>query len=723
MNRSVAVLILALIAAAGAIVLVATRRDPVPVPAREVVSAAPAPAAAPRAEAPLPRPTPVPTATAAPTPAPAAEPPLLLRGRVVSSVTGEPIAGAWVIQQEPLSAEVLAIADARTDAAGEYALPLSLLRFSEIELPVLVRVEAQGHASVVRSLGEEPDIDEPADFVLGPGGSVRGRVMDTAGKPIGGARVGVANGSVLADQDPGIARQLAYSSTARSEADGSFELRGIPEGTEVLLPAAAPGYRPAVEGPVPAGAEGVVFHLRPATAVVRGTLYRSKDEPEPMPGVSLSMNGIDMTGGESPRFLAELLAGLQEAVTDEAGRFEFRGMAEGTVPLALVKTNRGTKPILSPDAPLGDGEVRKMDLFLDHGSEGLAKLTVVDLETSAPIRDVVISRYADTTRRTGILARTDGRGQATVPGGGYLWLLPPEGWVPNSCNTHRLDEDPDNPGQLRATIGLERGGMLRGLVVDPEGRPAPRVRVRSKRLADTRTDREGAFAIAVRLGEAVTLDFDSPLGYAVEEFSAEAIASGEEQVVVLLPHGSVSGIARTVDGAPVPYARMSLVQPGAADLDTAADASGRYAFERVRAGAISVSGEADGPRGKLRSLRPREPNLALAEGERRTGVETVLHETRDVDIRFVDEAGEPVTPLPIMLEWIGPDGEPAECLGFRTRGDKGIVRFRGVPAAARGLRLRPTRSIERLLDAGEFPTVPESMPTVRIGIRPERPAR
>lgn len=725
MNRNIAPLLLALAIGAGALLLLLARKPTAPAPPIAQVatsSAAPAPTAS--AAPPVAAPSPSPKAE--PTEAPPAPRGVTLRGRVVSAITGEPIEGAWVIQQDPFDPEVSALAETRTDAQGEYALAMAAHQHPDSLIPIVLRAEADGHASEARALGGDPDSRDPQDFVLVRGATVRGRVMDTAGKPIAGARVGIANGHAAAETDHALAHLYLYPEVTRTEADGAFELGGVPEGSELLLPASAPGYRTAVEGPIQAGATGVLFHMRPATASLHGTLYRGEGRDLPAPGVRILLSVQDL--GDEPvgdlQTNAQALAGIQSAVTDGAGRFEFRGLPEDTAPFATVPGGAGiawfrTEAARAPFAP---GESRKADLHLIEFPRRTVDLTVVDIETSAPIGNVIMSPYRDIARSNSTMPRTDPRGKATAEQRGNPWLLPPPGWLPRMLNPWRdLEADPGQSFFRRGTVALRRGATLRGTVTDPEGRPAPGVAVRAEGLGETRTATDGAFAIGVPAGESVQVYFESAAGHAAVVFAPDA--AREEQLVVLRPYASIAGTIRGTDGAPVSNAELRVVDGGDSPATAISDRDGRFRFPQLREGKVTLAGH--GYRGSLKLDSPEVigGDIVLAEGQRLSGVEVILHETRTLEVRFVDDADGSAVEVRALLFWTDALGETAGGVGYRSGGRNAVHRFRGVPGVATKIRIQVDTSDATFLSPTEFATFPESPVTVRVRPGPsEEPA-
>ena len=92
--------------------------------------------------------------------------------------------------------------------------------------------------------GQERDLGE---ILLTHGMRIEGRVVDTGGRGIGGARVGAfGKGWQHAGQDPGAERELLFR-TVQADPDGRFVLEGFDPRKPADLAIWAPGYAPTAE--------------------------------------------------------------------------------------------------------------------------------------------------------------------------------------------------------------------------------------------------------------------------------------------------------------------------------------------------------------------------------------------------------------------------------------------------------------------------------------------
>ncbi|HEX2282470.1 MAG TPA: putative glycoside hydrolase [Thermomicrobiales bacterium] len=134
--------------------------------------------------------------------------PTVLRGRLADAETSAGIAGAEVVVLAPDGTEQ----KTATDSDGRFA-------FDTVPEDATVRFSSPDHGIAEELIGQRTEIN----LTLRPS-VVSGRITDTAGAPIDGARIAASNGSAESVSGP----------------DGTFRLMGGSDVTEVVI--SAPGH-------------------------------------------------------------------------------------------------------------------------------------------------------------------------------------------------------------------------------------------------------------------------------------------------------------------------------------------------------------------------------------------------------------------------------------------------------------------------------------------------
>jgi protocatechuate 3,4-dioxygenase beta subunit len=276
----------------------------------------------------------------------------------LAEVDGRPVPRALV---EPLS--VAAGADGRfaieNVPVGAHALAAS----------------GPGHAGrrvdvTVRATDRQVDV---GDVRLDAGLAIRGRVRSKAGQPIADAVVQAYGG----EQD----------TEARSGADGTFLLAGLPPGEHQLHVEAA-GYA-AEEPKAVAGGPPIAIVLRPAGAITG----RAVDERgQPVEGVRASAD----TGGD-PSFTGE----AKEPGTED-GRFGLANLAPGTYVLVVSAPERMAARV--PVVQVAEGRT------VDVGD--------VTLAAGAIVRGTVVDTSGAAVAGASLSAARNLLGSAALPSGG-----------------------------------------------------------------------------------------------------------------------------------------------------------------------------------------------------------------------------------------------------------------------------------------------------------------
>jgi RNA polymerase sigma factor (sigma-70 family) len=424
-------------------------------------------------------------------------PRLDVAGRVLDT-TGQPVPGAtvhlreWTVWPGVGPAIDLPVTDilatARTDTRGAFAFrgvlgrPFSLA-WQALSHPWEVVVLAPGRGLAWQHLTPQVQKAGLLTFRLGRAAPVRGRVMDTAGRPIAGATVRVASLVPLADQTraahEGLLR-LQHSRVvlqARSDAEGRFAVDGLPAGMRVRLvissathlgqrvqAATADDPQPNQLGESSYG--GKTFRwLEP---VLSGDWSVTLEPGRRVRGrVVAADTGLPVAG-------AHLQAGVATTTTDLQGRFTLGLLPLGPSLVCARGPDDGDFLLVGRQLPPSPaGEEQELTLALPRGVVVCGR--VVDQDTRQGVARAQVCRQVrgKSPGQRALLAvgQTDARGdfRIVVPAGPAEVRVNGGQGGYHGQRTQALDLQPGRP-VTGLTFALRRGVVVQGRTVDSQGR-------------------------------------------------------------------------------------------------------------------------------------------------------------------------------------------------------------------------------------------------------------
>ena len=398
---------------------------------------------------------------------------VILAGRIVDA-TGEPLAGARLVAAGSVRTFPLPdFASTATDPAGHFELrnKVVLGRQIPVDESVLFHVFlADGRKYEVALVPSRPPVSTtiklPAFGAGGPAGpdqvapdEIAGLVVDAQGQPIEGVRT-----------DPrGWASSLKGVQT---DAAGRFRMEGT------LRPAREfrfekEGYAPVQFFDLAPGRAGFVVVLDDRTAF-EGRVLAPDGTPVPRATIDADGGSRMLEGHErSSRFWVRSDPDGRYRIHLAAGMYEFRVRVPGVGVLRL------------PRQVLAADEVRPLDLQLEPGITLRAR--VVDAGDGSPVGGFTLEDFH--YRGLGGTADAEGRIEIDdmLPGLMEFRSVEAKGYArwwsadaspkyqvskpPNELTTGGSLEFPIERGMARVTIQAERAVIIRGRVLDPDGKP------------------------------------------------------------------------------------------------------------------------------------------------------------------------------------------------------------------------------------------------------------
>ncbi|MEZ5964569.1 MAG: carboxypeptidase regulatory-like domain-containing protein [Planctomycetota bacterium] len=329
------------------------------------------------------------------------------------------------------------------------------------------------------------ETEEGVELLCFPGGRVRGRVLGPEGTPVAGALVSLRPGpNAFLGQ---ITHRNYRWLEANADAEGYYDLRGVPEGHGYSVSAIAPEMAMVEE-------HGVSVRVGEVTTV----------DLQGLAGATLLGRVVDLAGGavaeadvamvyvDISRVLFSGDGRSEPLRTDADGHFVIPHVAPGLV--AVMAAKDGLAPSHIEQLQVVDGGTYS-DLTLELGEGDTLTGLVVD-EAERPVADVLVEvvpmeraqdpdvvkmvlRLREVTTRSGADGRFALRG---ITGERLFVQASKPGFVTRARFGVRVGEE------LR--LVLERGATVRGKVAAADGAPITRFRVetRSREVRDGQPD-------------------------------------------------------------------------------------------------------------------------------------------------------------------------------------------------------------------------------------------
>jgi protocatechuate 3,4-dioxygenase beta subunit len=520
-----------------------------------------------------------------------------VRGHVVDD-HGAPVAGARVAFQG--ASDFIVRGDPRYDGVTtgtDGAFELAAMGAGSYRFTASHPAYAPGVSEII-TLDGKTDRGDVA-IKLATGATVRGRVIDAAKQPVGGARVRVAN---AAKRSIGLdAPRQTYSAS-----DGTFELRGLARRELVAFAIGESAASSAKDVDTTRGDVTGVELVLDVTGTIAGTVVDTTGQP--IEGAQVSAFPSLDSFGAGTDFTQLRLRGATEELTDAGGKFTLVGLVPGSYRVTAARERSASRGRRNPfGGGSSDGVVAqtgKRDLTITLEPEGNVKGKVMLADGTAPPAFTVSIGGMEQSFTAGPSFELDG----LVPQQYSLTVTGPM-FVPSGT-------DVIVPAGATADVGtitLSPGRTLAGVVV-ASGTPVPNATVTAGTTLigngaqasmsfggaggpfagttkSTTTGTDGTFAIAGLGSGDLTIVADEPTLGRSPALRVTPDSPNQSQLVLqLAPPGALFGTV-TSGGKPVEgtiVSCQSTTTPGAISAVTTGP-DGTYRYDRLAADTYKVS--------------------------------------------------------------------------------------------------------------------------------------
>lgn len=410
-----------------------------------------------------------------------------INGRVVDE-QGKPVGGARVVATS--ASEPLPVVDPRRDgvlagADGKFTIPAVA--------PGTWRLSAT-HGQFAPTTSDPITVDgtnarNDVVIELGAGGVVRGVVKDKAGQPVAAADVRVvAQGFVFWR-----ARRQAFT-----DADGKFEIDGLARRAVDVVAQADSGASAIVPADLAAKREHDVALVLDVSGAIEGTVVDQQGAPI---GDAQVIAEPTWSGGTVDRVQWNV-RGVQEAVTDQAGKFRFAGLPDGDYRVRAARPSASEAALSLAPGVAAKPNGAPIKLVVPADGRIVGKILLADGK-APPIYNLMLGWTHPTP-----FAAKDGSFAMSAPPGTHTLTINGLGFVEQKKEVTITDGKDTDLG----TITVASGRSVSGRVLDENGAPVAKAKVAAGTLLtgggaelyikdesinakDTETDDDGRFVI------------------------------------------------------------------------------------------------------------------------------------------------------------------------------------------------------------------------------------
>jgi len=478
---------------------------------------------------------------------------LIFSGRVVDN-NGIPVAAAEVLYSIKFNPSESVT---RTEVDGTFRFEFlrpELKRWDRVSIVAMHPDHAIGWQSL------QPQSTTDVEIQLTTPGIISGKIMNEADEPIQNAeariqylfsanwRPGVRGGGV------GLGIDEIPSPPAKTDTNGLFVLRGLPENVKTNLEIKGPGYAQEMHFQVPVDTKGLEFRLKPEGRIEGRLTYANTGAP--VKDASVALQGIHPT------------TGWGRANVDANGNYFLKNLPAGMYNLYLNEGPEGWTAVAKELIRVTEGQtVSQIDLTLVRG--GFITGRVIDQDTNEPIVNHHIS-FHDAARPESQAAV---HGTETDETGGYRFRA-----APGRAKVYTsAPKDYQDVGQVKkyvevveaATVAVDfqfsKGIELMGRILTETGEPVVGARITDMQVwhreYDT-SDKLGVFTVGgLQTGQSLNLKAEHS-GLRLRGKAEVKVQSGASVEIQMEQYEQVKISGRVVNraGEPMPSVNISLMR-------------------------------------------------------------------------------------------------------------------------------------------------------------------
>ena len=392
---------------------------------------------------------------------------------------------------------------------------------------------------------------------LGTPGSISGKIMNESAEPIENAEARIQYldyiDSTTGEHGVGLGIHAVPISPAKTNADGEFVLKGLPQGAATNLVTQGPGYAMELHSRAAVGTMGLEFRLKREGRVEGHLSFAGTGEP--VKNATVALTGIHPTEGWG------------RTHTDAIGNYLLKNIPPGTYNLYLSEGPEGWTAVAEERIKVVGGQTLSgVDLTLVRG--GFITGRVTDRETGKPIADHRISFHDAARPRSQASVHGTQSDQTgayrfrAAPGPALVYTSAPEGFLGVRPEQY---VDVDEGKTVTVNFQFTKGIGLKGRILTESGEPVDGARVTDVRDWSKnygRSNKQGEFAVdGMQVGRKLGLNAEHR-GLRLRGTAEVEVQQGASVEIQVEEYHQVKVGGRVVDGTgePIPSVKITLTR-------------------------------------------------------------------------------------------------------------------------------------------------------------------